>query len=76
MLAREYILSDAGQENLAKGYARPIRDKVQLSQDVQKLLLPTEMYKNAQPVKDQKKWEETTKQIPQLYQEQVLIHGK
>jgi len=76
MLAREYILSDAGQENLAKGYARPIRDNVQLSQDVQKLLLPAEMYKNAQPVKDQKKWEETTKQIPQLYQEQVLIHGK
>ena len=25
MLAREYILSDEGQENLAKGYARPIR---------------------------------------------------
>jgi len=76
MLAREYILSDAGQENLAKGYARPIRDKVQLPQEVQKLLLPAEMYKNAQPVKDQKKWEETTKQIPQQYQEQVLIHGK
>ena len=76
MLAREYILSDVGQENLAKGYARPIRDKVQLPQEVQKLLLPAEMYKNAQPVKDQKKWEETTKQIPQQYQEQVLIHGK
>ncbi|GLC87295.1 ABC transporter substrate-binding protein [Lysinibacillus piscis] len=74
MLAREYILSDAGQENLAKGYARPIRENVKLADDVKALLLPADMYKNAQPVKDQKKWEETTKQIPQLYQEQVLIH--
>ena len=30
MLTREYILSDAGQENLAKGYARPIRENVKL----------------------------------------------
>lgn len=76
MLAREYILSDAGQENLAKGYARPIRENVELSAEVKTLLLPSDMYTNAQPVKDQKKWEETTKQIPQLYQEQVLIHAK
>ncbi|WP_107838927.1 ABC transporter substrate-binding protein [Metasolibacillus meyeri] len=76
MLAREYILSDAGQENLAKGYARPIRENVTLSAEVEALLLPDNMYKNAKPVKDQKKWEETTKQIPQLYQEQVLIHAK
>lgn len=76
MLAREYILSDEGQENLAKGYARPIRDGVKLPQDVKDLLLPADMYTNAQPVKDQKTWEDTTKQIPQLYQEQVLIHAK
>ena len=74
MLTREYILSDAGQENLAKGYARPIRENVELSPEVEGLLLPAEMYENAQPVKDQKAWEETTKQIPQMYQEQVLIH--
>lgn len=76
MLTREYILSDAGQENLAKGYARPIRENVQLPQEVKNLLLPADMYKNAQPVSDQKQWEETTKQIPQMYQEQVLIHAK
>lgn len=74
MLAREYILSDAGQENLAKGFARPIRENVQLSDEVKALLLPAEMYKNAKPVGDFKAWEDTTKQIPQLYQEQVLIH--
>lgn len=76
MLAREYILSDAGQENLAKGYARPIRENVELSAEVEALLLPAEMYTNAKPVGDQKAWEETTKQIPQMYQEQVLIHVK
>ncbi|WP_107941972.1 ABC transporter substrate-binding protein [Metasolibacillus fluoroglycofenilyticus] len=76
MLAREYILSDAGQENLAKGYARPIRENVKLSDEVKALLLPAEMYKNTKTIKNQKQWEETTKQIPQLYQEQVLIHAK
>ena len=40
MLTREYILSDAGQENLAKGYARPIRENVKLSEEVKSLLLP------------------------------------
>lgn len=29
-LAREYILSDEGQINLAKGYATPIREDVEL----------------------------------------------
>ncbi|MBE1555114.1 ABC transporter substrate-binding protein [Sporosarcina limicola] len=76
MLTREYILSDEGQENLAKGYARPIRENVKLSDEVRSLLLPKEMYGNARPVKNQKAWEETTKQIPQMWQEKVLIHVK
>lgn len=75
MLAREYILSDEGQENLAKGYARPIRENVELSSEVKAMLLPDEMYTNTQPVKDQEAWEEATKNIPQMWQEQVLIHG-
>jgi putative spermidine/putrescine transport system substrate-binding protein len=76
MLTREYILSDAGQENLAKGYARPIRENVELSEEVQAMLLPEDMYANAKPVGDQKAWEETTKNIPQMWQEQVLIHAQ
>ena len=39
-LAREYILSDAGQINLARGYARPIRSNVTLPDDVKAKLLP------------------------------------
>ena len=44
-LAREYILSDEGQINLAKGYARPIRDDVELPEDVKAMLLPDDNIK-------------------------------
>jgi len=76
MLTREYILSDAGQINLAKGYARPIRDSVKLPEEVASKLISKEQYKNAKPVLDYKAWEETAKQIPQLWQEQVLANMK
>ncbi|MCM3342426.1 extracellular solute-binding protein [Paenibacillus sp. MER TA 81-3] len=74
MLAREHILSDEGQSNLARGYARPIRANAKLADDAKAMLLPDDMYKNAKPVKDLKAWEETAKKLPQLWQEQVLIH--
>lgn len=73
-LAREYILSDAGQINLAKGYARPIRESVKLPEDVAAKLLPAEAYANVKPVGDYKAWEETAKKLPQLWQERVLVH--
>lgn len=73
-LTREYILSDEGQDNLAKGYARPIRENAQLSEEGKASLLDASLYENALPVKDFEAWEETTKQIPTLWQEQVLIH--
>lgn len=73
-LTREYILSDEGQINLAKGYARPIRDSVKLPDDVQAKLLPKDEYANAKPVGDYKAWEETAKSIPEQWQERVLVH--
>lgn len=76
MLAREYILSDAGQINLAKGYARPIRDNVQLPSDVKQKLIPGDEYANAKPVTDYKAWDDTSKKLPQLWQEQVLSNAK
>ncbi|CAM2916162.1 extracellular solute-binding protein [Paenibacillus sediminis] len=76
MLAREYILSDEGQANLARGYARPIRENVKLPEDAKAKLLPNEMYKNVHPVSDMKTWEETTKKLMQLWQEQVLTNVK
>jgi putative spermidine/putrescine transport system substrate-binding protein len=75
-LAREYIFSDAGQANLARGYARPIRQNVQLPEDAKSKLLPDEMYKNAKPVTDQKAWEQTVQQLLDLWQSQVLVNVK
>ena len=75
-LAREYILSDEGQINLAKGYARPIRDNVELPQEVQGILLPEEQYVKAQPVSDFDAWEEAAAGLGQRWQEEVLTKVK
>ena len=73
-LAREYILSDAGQINLAKGNARPIRaEHLTLPPEVQAKLLPNEQYAKVQPIKDAAAWEATSKALPQLWQENVII---
>nr|WP_242586767.1 extracellular solute-binding protein [Enterococcus sp. DIV0869a] len=74
-LAREYILSDEGQINLAKGYARPIRN-VKLPEDVAKRLLPDSAYKSAVPVKDNTAWDKTSVELPELWQSEVLAHAK
>ncbi|NIF22800.1 ABC transporter substrate-binding protein [Candidatus Pantoea multigeneris] len=76
-LAREYIFSDAGQINLARGYARPIRaEHLTLPADVQAKLLPQDEYKNARPIKDQAAWDKTSKALPRLWQENVIINMK
>ncbi len=73
-LTREYIFSDAGQINLAKGHARPIRaEHLKLPEDVQANLLPNEQYAPAQPIKNAEVWEATSKKLPQMWQEQVII---
>lgn len=71
-LTREYILSDEGQINLAKGYARPIRENVELPEDVAALLISEDQYGAAEPISDFKAWEETAATIGQAWQEEVL----
>ena len=73
-LAREFIFSDKGQINLARGYARPIRSDVALPEDVKAKLIPDEAYKNARPIKDFTAWEKSSRQMPRMWQEYVLIH--
>lgn len=76
-LAREYILSDEGQINLAKGYARPIRaEYINLPEDVKAKLIPNEQYKNAKPIASPDAWEKTAKELPQLWQEEVISNLK
>ena len=73
-LAREYILSDAGQINLARGYARPIRaDHIKLPDDVAAKLLPAEQYRHVTPIKHPDVWEASSKALPQQWQEQVIF---
>ena len=51
-LAREYIFSDAGQINLAKGRrATDPRRDLTLPDDVKAQLLPNEQYAKAQPIR-------------------------
>ncbi|WP_219953497.1 ABC transporter substrate-binding protein [Dickeya zeae] len=76
-LAREYIFSDAGQVNLARGYARPIRAQyITLPDDVKAKLLPQEQYKNAHPIADADAWDKSVKALPRLWQENVIINMK
>ncbi|WP_068718823.1 ABC transporter substrate-binding protein [Vibrio tritonius] len=73
-LAREYIFSDAGQINLAEGYARPIRTNVKLPESIQAKLLPNEQYKNVHPIKDFTAWEKSSRQLARQWQEQVMMY--
>ncbi len=75
-LAREYILSDPRQINLAKGYATPIREDVELPEDVASKLLDDSQYTNARMVEDQEAWDETAKTIGTMWQEEVVAYAK
>lgn len=71
-LAREFIFSDAGQLNLARGNARPIRvDHLALPDDVKKKLLPAAQYQTARALKPQL-WTEEVKKLPRSWQREVL----
>lgn len=73
-LAREYIFSDAGQINLANGYARPIRTSVELPAATKAKLIPNDQYKAVHPITDFKAWEKSARKLPRAWQESVLIH--
>ncbi|MBP1040530.1 extracellular solute-binding protein [Vagococcus sp. BWB3-3] len=75
-LTREYILSDEGQINLAKGYARPIREKVKLPAEVADKLLSEDQYQAAQPVKSNDTWDQTAIELPEKWQSEVLVNVK
>lgn len=75
-LAREYILSDKGQINLAVGYATPIRKNVKLPDKVKKMRIPDEQYKNARPISDNSVWEKTVADIGVKWQEEVMAYAK
>ncbi len=75
-LAREYIFSDEGQINLAKGYAKPIRSDVVLPDDVKAKLLPEDQYAKARMINDYENWNKTVETIGNLWQEDVIANAK
>ena len=75
-LAREYILSDEGQINLARGYAKPIRSNVTIPADVKAKLIPDDQYKNARMIKDQEGWNASAKDLGTKWQEDVVTAAK
>lgn len=75
-VAREYILSDEGQINLAKGYARPIRDDVELPEDVKENLLPDDQYTNARFIEDQEAWDQAVEDLSSSWQEEVVAYAQ
>jgi len=72
MLAREYIFSDAGQTQLARGNARPIRaDSLALPDDVRKKLIDGRQYAKARAVRPAI-WTDEVKKLPRAWQHDVM----
>ena len=74
MLAREIMLSDAGQNFLALGYVHPIRTDAVLTDDAKAKLLDNAQYANAYQIKDQAAWQATLEELPTMWQEQVTVN--
>jgi putative spermidine/putrescine transport system substrate-binding protein len=73
---REFIFSDAGQLNLARGYARPIRfDHLTLPADLQARLLPGSQYQAARPIRSAE-WTAAAKTLGSRWQSTVLATAK
>jgi len=72
MLAREYIFSDAGQVQLARGNARPIRaDSLALPDDVRKKLIDGKQYAKARAVRPAI-WTDEVRKLPRAWQHDVM----
>jgi putative spermidine/putrescine transport system substrate-binding protein len=70
-LTIEYLLSDEGQIDRARGFARPIRD-VKLPADLQAKMLDSSQYKNALAIQDPDKLAAACKEVGRLWEEEVI----
>jgi putative spermidine/putrescine transport system substrate-binding protein len=71
-VSREYVFSEEGQINFARGFARPILiDSITLPADAAENVLPKEQYAKARPVNSDL-WMGAAKQLGRQWQEQVL----
>lgn len=70
--AVEYLLSDAGQIDRARGYAKPIRDDVEIPADVAAGLLPDPEYANVVVMDDPEALNAACAEVSRLWEEEVL----
>jgi putative spermidine/putrescine transport system substrate-binding protein len=70
-LTIEYLLSDEGQIDRARGYARPIRN-IALPPDVQTRMLPPDQYRNAIAISDADALAEACREVGRLWEEEVI----
>lgn len=70
-LTIEYMFSDAGQIDRARGYARPIRD-VAIPADVKAKMLPDEQYANATPISDNNAWKSAAEEVSVRWEEEIV----
>lgn len=71
-LAREYILSDQGQINLAVGYATPIRSSVELPPEVEAKRIDKAQYGSAHAIEDFEQWTSVCQDIITHWEENII----
>lgn len=74
-LFNEYLFSREAQIMYAKSGATPIRayvGKVLIPKEISSNLPPRSAYKAVKPIQDWKAWEETSKKLPELWEDYVL----
>jgi putative spermidine/putrescine transport system substrate-binding protein len=70
-LAIEYLFSDEGQIDRARGYARPIRD-VPIPADIKAKMLPDSLYARATLVTDPLALQKAQAEVARLWEEEVV----
>lgn len=74
MLAREVLLSEEGQNFLAVGYARPIREDIQLTDEAKAHVLDSALYVNAYKIPNLAAWDKTVSELPTRWAEEVAVN--
>lgn len=71
-LAVEYLLSDEGQIDRAKGYARPIRSDVELPEELQAKMIDDAEYTDTIPMTDNDAVTEACTEIASRWEEEII----
>ena len=71
-LAVEYLLSDEGQIDRAKGYARPIRSDVELPEELQAKMIDDAEYTDMIPMTDNDAVTEACTEIASRWEEEII----